>query len=192
METSAQGISRQRLVITILVLLATMAHLAWEFFHGGVITHHILRRRDLPGISNWWGLLVLPALTWFLLGRIQRRIALSSTPPGRPSPTLLSRAVLIGAAGGLLFGALLSTAFVLRQQDLAFYVLVSIVLLAILLPIYRAECVLGFVLAMTFVFGALLPTMIATILAAVSALLHRVVYPRVMLVWHAVANSGSR
>lgn len=47
--------------------------------------------------------------------------------------------VLTGAVGGLVFGALLSTAFVLRQEDLAFYVLLSIVLLAVLLPIYRAE-----------------------------------------------------
>jgi hypothetical protein len=195
-ETSDQHVTRQRLGITIVVLLAAVAHLAWEFFHGGVQTHHVLQRRDLPGISNWWGLLVLPGLTWYLLGRVQRRmqcrVERRSSPLEQSLSVFWNRAVLISAVGGLVFGALLSTAFAFRQEDLAFYVLLSIVLLAVLLPIYRAECVLGFVLAMTFVFGALLPTMIATILAAVSALLHLLVYPRVLLVWRAVTKSVSR
>jgi hypothetical protein len=195
-ETSDQHVTRQRLSITIVVLLAAMAHLAWELFHGGVQTHHVLQRRDLPGISNWWGLLTLPGLTWYLLGRVQRRmqsrVGLHSSPLEQSRLVFWSRAVLIGAVGGFVFGALLSTAFALRQEDLAFYVLLSIVLLAVLLPIYRAECVLGFVLAMTLVFGALLPTMIATILAAVSALLHLLVYPRVLVVWRTVTKSGSR
>ena len=123
---------------------------------------------------------------------MQCRVGWRSSPLEESSPVFWNLEVLTGAVGGLVFGALLSTAFVLRQEDLAFYVLLSIVLLAVLLPIYRAECVLGFVLAMTFVFGALLPTIIASILAAVSALLHLVVYPRIVLVWRAVTKSGSQ
>ncbi|HEY2092410.1 MAG TPA: hypothetical protein VGJ81_11010 [Thermoanaerobaculia bacterium] len=30
--------------------------------HGGVPVHPILRRADMPGISNWWGALIIPAL----------------------------------------------------------------------------------------------------------------------------------
>jgi hypothetical protein len=47
--------------------------LAWEYTHGGFQSHHILRRKDLPKLQNWWGGIMLPVLTWFLLNRIQKR-----------------------------------------------------------------------------------------------------------------------
>ncbi len=52
-ETVDRHVTRQRLAITIVVLLAAMAHLAWELFHDGVVTQHVLQRGDLPGISKW-------------------------------------------------------------------------------------------------------------------------------------------
>jgi hypothetical protein len=183
-ETVDQHVTRQRLSITIVVLLAAMAHLAWEFFHGGVQTHHVLQRRDLPGISNWWGLLVLPTLAWFLVGRIESRVAAASR-------SIFDRAVVIGAIGAIVFGVLLSTAFSFRQEDVAFYVLVSILLMAIVLPVYRAECVLGFVLGMTFIFGALLPTAIASVIALISASLHLLLYPLLGRAWRAIRGRRS-
>jgi len=50
------------------------AHIAWDYFHGGIPSQYLLQSGDLPGIPNWWGAIVLPFFTWFLLWRISKRI----------------------------------------------------------------------------------------------------------------------
>jgi hypothetical protein len=166
---SDQRSGRRRLYFTAFVLLAAIADLAWEHFHGGVVSHHILHRADLPAISNWWGLLLLPALTWFLTARIQRRLGRS--------------AVAIGFFGALLLGILLAISFTYHLGAISSAAFVAMLVLAILLPVYRAECVLGFVLGMAFTFGAVLPTAVASIIAALSAIIHRLLLPPLVRFW---------
>ena len=55
----------------------------------------------------------------------------------------------------------------------------AVLLSGVALRTYRAEYVFGFVLGMTFVFGAVLPTMVALVAGGVSALAHFVAYPGV-------------
>ena len=43
---------RTRLLFTGVILLAELALLAWEHTHGGIQSHHILHRADLPAVSN--------------------------------------------------------------------------------------------------------------------------------------------
>lgn len=176
---SGERSQRLRLAGTALAMLAELIHLAWEHFHGGVIRHHILNRSDLPAISNGWGMVLLPALAWYLMGRISRR----SEPSAHGRPGALPLSVMLGFAGALLFGLMLSGAFALRQTTLTEVLFQGLLLLAVLLPVYRAECVLGFVLGMTFVFGVVLPTAIASVIAVLSMLLHRVVYPCLIRLW---------
>lgn len=177
-----------RLVGTALALLAELIHLAWEHFHGGIIRHHILNRSDLPAISNAWGAVFLPLVTWYLIGRVIKRVA--PVEDGRPGG--LPSHVLFGFAGALLFGLLLSGGFALRQSALTEVLFQGLLLLALLLPVYRAECVLGFVLGMTFVFGVVLPTAIASIIAMLSMLLHRGVYPLVVRLWAGLIHKRGR
>lgn len=92
-----------RIYLTLFVLLAELAHLAWEHFHGGVVSHNILNRRDLPAISNLWGALLLPALAWFLSGFTQKRMR--SQCEGRLAATTLPMSVIVGFLGPLLYGA---------------------------------------------------------------------------------------
>ena len=63
-----------RIIFTGIVTILIWGHLAWDYFHEGVPTHRILHRQDLPGISNWWGGIVLPLITWLLLYLIQKRM----------------------------------------------------------------------------------------------------------------------
>ena len=77
-----------RLYITGFVTIAIWGLLAWEYTHGGFQSHHILRRKDLPELQNWWGGIMLPVLTWFLLNRIQKR-----------PESLLSQKVIYGFLG---------------------------------------------------------------------------------------------
>lgn len=51
---------RLRLCLTALATFAELAHLAWQHLHGGIASHHILDRADLPAISNGWSGLVIP------------------------------------------------------------------------------------------------------------------------------------
>jgi hypothetical protein len=92
------------------------------------------------------------------------------------APTIPA-SVLIGFVGALVFGVALSVAFQGGHDDTAGYLFQGMLLLALLLPVFRAECVLGFVLGMTFTFGAVLPTLIGTIIATISAFVFFYVRP---------------
>ena len=151
-----------RLMLTALALVFELAHLSWEYAHGGVLAHHLLNRAALPAISNWWGILLIPALTWYLVSRMQRRLAQRGAS---------TRAVLAGFLASLAYGAALALAFSMGQE-LVTYLFLGLFVMALLAPAYRAEYVLGFVLGMTLTFGAVLPTIIACVIAALSRLTH--------------------
>lgn len=170
-----------RLWITAAVLVAQLAHLAWEHFHGGVASHHVLRRADLPAISNWWGAVVLPLLTWFLTGRIQRRVV--ALPAGSRTVSGLPWSVVAGFCGALLVGAVIAGSFAIGAQGITSWAFQAMLVLALFLPAYRAESLLGFVLGMTLTFGAVLPTAIGSIVAAGSALIHLVLRPLIVRGW---------
>ena len=173
---------RWRIYLTALVLLAELAHLAWEHFHGGVVSHNILNRRDLPAISNAWGALLLAALAWFLSGFVQRRMA--SNSPGTELTEKLPTSAVIGFVSAMIFGALLAGSFAYDFKTATQYLFMSLFVIALLLPVYRAECLLGFVLGMTFTFGAVLPTAIGSIFVALSAVAHLIAYPLLTRGWH--------
>ena len=148
----------RRLLLAALALLAEGVHLGWEALHGGIVSHHLLQRGDLPGLSNAWGLLVLPVLAAWAAGRLPP----PSAGRGAWAP------VLIGFALPLLLGGALSLAFSLKLQLLTEIVFFTLLLLAVLLPAHRRECLLGFVLGMSWTFGAVLPTLIGGVIAALS------------------------
>lgn len=156
---------------TVVVTLLVWSLLAWQHLEGGVPSHNILARADLPAVSNWWGALLLPALTWLLLGRILGRISSSVTTSYRAA------AAFTGAG---LFGVVLAVSFVTDHGTVTTYMVRSLPLLALLLPLYRAEYVLGFVLAMTYTFGAVLPTGFAVAVSVVAWGLYRYVRPTLL------------
>lgn len=162
-----------RLFLGALATLAELAQLAWQHLHGGVVSHHLLDRADLPAVSNGWGALLVPALVWFLTGRIQRRRARC---PGATAATFARKATM-GFVVALLFGICIAVSFTHGAESITSDLFQAMVVLAILLPGYRAECVLGFVLGMMFTFGAVLPTVVAAVVAALSALVHLGVWP---------------
>jgi hypothetical protein len=157
---------RTRIILTLAVAVYEAVHLGWEYRHGGVVSHHILQRPDLPAISNWWGLILLPVLAWCLIGRMQARDNMQSL-------RFPSRAMMLRFLAALLYGAGLAAAFSLGLESVTSALFFALFALAVAFPLFRAEYVLGFVVGMTFVFGAVLPTIIACIFAAISAVLHR-------------------
>lgn len=149
--------------------------LGWQHFNGGVPAHHLLADPGMPALSNWWGLLTLPLLAWYLLGRIERRHAGDPASAGR---------IKAAFAGALLFGVAIATLFTAGEHAIVDYLVQALVVVALFYPIYRAEYVLGFVLGMTWTFGAVLPTIAACVFALAGAIIHlgvRLVYARVRL-----------
>lgn len=160
-----------RLTLAALALMAEALHLGWEALHGGIVSHHLLQRADLPGLSNAWGLLLLPALAAWAAGRL-------------PKPPATQRAwlpVALGFALPLLLGAALSLAFQLQLQALTEGLFFGLLLLAVLLPAHRPESLLGFVLGMSWTFGAVLPALIGGGVAGLSWLVRGIV----RWAWHA-------
>jgi hypothetical protein len=158
-------------------LLASIAHLGWELTHGGVGSHHLLARRDLPAISNSWGLIILPFLGWLASRNATRRAALDDTAAARS---------IAGFSGALLVGVALSWSFAAGFESAATGIFLSALAIGLILPSYRAEYIFGFVLGMTFVLGSVLPTIAALLGASISAVAHLVVYPGVARLYCAV------
>lgn len=152
-------------LVALFSLVFAVALLAHEHFNGGVRSHHLLDRPDLPAISNWYGLVVLPLLGWLLGVRLRRRMAL----PGR---SRLPVGVGISVACSVLYGAAMATAFAVSSTEVTLALFFGLFLLAVVLPLYRVEYIFGFVVGMAFIFGAVLPTLVAIVVAAVSALVH--------------------
>lgn len=170
--------ARSRLIVTAAAMMGVLGMLAWEHFHGGVVSHHFLARADLPSISNGWGVLLIPALAWFLLGRVQKRVDRGNPSAGPKYPA----SVVLGFGGAMLFGVLLSVFFTLGNESATGIMAQCLLPIALFIPIYRAEYVLGLVLGMTFTFGAVLPTIVASVVAIAAAILYCVVRKSVLRV----------
>jgi len=161
---------RFRLQFAALALLAEAIHLAWEAQHGGIQVHRFMQRADMPALHNAWGLLVLPLLALWVASRLQRRGA--------------TRAQWMpGFALALVLGAALSVAFSWGAESFTAGIFFTTLALAVLLPGYRAECLLGWVLGMSWTLGALLPIFIGTGVCLVSAFVHLVAWPALKRVW---------
>ena len=159
-----------RLSLTALVSVAIGGLLAWDYSHGGVPRHHLLANPALPSVSNWWGGLLLPVLTWVLLARIQQQATGTADASATVPPSF--RRAWYGFTGAVVVGALIAVLFTLGYSDLAGDVLLGLFVGALFVPIYRPECLLGFVLSMTFTFGPVRPLLIGTFLGLIGLVLY--------------------
>ena len=164
-----------RLYFTALMLVGEVIVLMWEHFHGGIKYHHILHRADLPAISNAWGIVVVPILAWLASTQVLKRQALNDMK--------IPKSAIAGFTAALTLGGLLAFGFSQGYEGFTGYLFQGMLLLALLLPAYRAETLLGFVLGMNVVFGAVLPTAIGGILAALSAIVHLLLWPMLVRGW---------
>ncbi len=162
-------------MVTAVVTAMILALLLWTHFHGGVPSHHILDQKDLPAISNWWNALVLPVLTWILTGRIERRVEKQTA--NQEQYRAITKAIVARFIAGLLFGIVLALSFVFDVKIFLDNVLYILLVLALLIPIFYAEFMLGFVFGMTYTFGAVLPTAFILVMAAIGFLLYRFLRP---------------
>ncbi len=170
----------KKVFITGIVTILIFGLLLWEHFHGGVPSHHILQQKNLPEISNWWGGLLLPVLTWILLGRIERRLNKQNSLSQQTKKQTIK---IIGLfLLGLILGILIVVSFTNGYQFFLDNVLYVFLVLSLLLPVFYAEFILGFILGMTYTFGAILPTIFILIIAAIGFLLYQFIRPLILKV----------
>lgn len=167
--------------LPVLAFAAAAAHLAWEATHGGIRSHHLLNQADLPAISNGWGLLVLPVLGWMTAWFVGRRAMTRAHAASR---------ALAAFCGALAVGLALAAAFRMELSGVAAGLFFAVLLSGLVLRTYRAEYVFGFVLGMTFVFGSVLPTMVAVVAGTVSVLAHFVGYPAVAALYRRLRGAS--
>jgi hypothetical protein len=160
------------------VSVGIWALLIWEHFHGGVPSHSFMAREDMPSISNWWGGLLLPLLTYFSLYRIEKRIGFVGENKIMEARKLQS--VLFLFVTGLLYAGSMAYCFETDKEDINGILFQGLFLLALIFPLYRAEFFLGFVIGLTYTFGAILPTFIASVFVSISFIGHKYVYPFVL------------
>lgn len=144
--------------ITFGVTLGVALVLAVQHHVDGVPEHYLFGVEELPALSDWWGLVLLPVLTWAALGRIK---------PGYDGEALLKDLI-----GGLLFGGALAFFYEHGRLDLFDFLGVGLLLLALSYPIYRAGCVLGFAFGAAYAFGPVMPALAACGLAPAAYLGH--------------------
>jgi len=171
-----QTLSRIQLYFTIIVSLVTWGLLLWQYSHEGVPSHHLLHRADLPAISNWWGIALLPALTWLLLMRINKRVLdknwLEIDQGTNQETEKYPSKIVISFVIALIYGGLMSSFFVLGKQELTGIMFQGIFVLALFFRLYREEFALGFILSMSFAFGAVLPTIFACVIGLAAFILY--------------------
>jgi hypothetical protein len=163
------------LAVVGIVSVAIWALLVWEHFHGGVPSHSFMARKDMPSISNWWGGLLLPLLAYFSLFRLQKRLFLTNKS-NTVSPKQVQTVLLLFVVG-LLYAGSMAYCFETDKSGINGVLFPALFLWALIFPLYRVEFFLGFVLGMTYTFGAILPTFIASVFVSISFIAHKYVYP---------------
>lgn len=160
-----QPFDQLRIGLTALATLAIWSLLVWQHFHGGVAAHHLLHNPDLPRISDWYGGLLLPVLTWCLLSLSRRRVKAVEAPGLMP--------VIVGLVAGLAYGLAMAITFLSGHESVTSTLFFGLLPLALLLPVHRPECLLGFVLGMSTAFGVVLPTLFGALMALATFVVHR-------------------
>ena len=159
---------KTRIIFTGIITILIWSLLVWDHFHGGVPTHHLLQRQDLPGISNWWGGIALPVFTWLLLYLIQRRFNQSDL-----SETKVLSNIIFRFIGALVFGILLSVFFSIGSE-LPGYMMIGVIVVSFFTPIYRPEYLLGFALGMSYTFGPILPIIVCIFLTIIGLIAYKI------------------
>lgn len=160
-----------KLLITLGAFVLTFIFILWEYFNGGVVSHNLLAREDLPSFSNWLGLLTVPLLTWIVIVLIERRNTKKTKYEIEKEERVTSVQTRFLVA--LLFGVAVSLLWKFDLRHILQYFILLPVVIAFFKPIYFPEYLLGFVIGMLFTFGGVLPIMIGSVLLIVCFVVYK-------------------
>jgi|JI8StandDraft_2_1071088.scaffolds.fasta_scaffold01507_6 hypothetical protein len=159
------SIFKNRLIVSLTVFFLTGIFLLFEHFNGGVVSHHLLARKDLPEISNYWGLLTIPLLAWITISLIQKR---NEDVQSNTSRIALNRFIF-----ALIYGILLTLLWEFKAQHILQYFILLPLVISFFKPIHFPESLLGFVIGMIYAFGGILPIIVGLVLLTMSFIINK-------------------
>jgi hypothetical protein len=160
------------------VTVFVVSLILWDYYHGGVPSHHFLNRKDLPEISNWWGAVVLPLATCLSLNRIKKRFNFD----GDYSNQNIKKQFLLPFVIAVLYAISIAVSFSTGNPQISGVLFQAIFILALFFPIYKSEYFLGFIIGLTYTFGGVLPIAIGLFLAIIGLLLFKYIRPIFILI----------
>jgi hypothetical protein len=153
------------------------AHLGWDYVNEGVPSHTILIFESKPRISNWWGGTILPLLTWFLLHRIQRGLNEKDDAGVKKGIRYSVYGFLASLLFGILFPYFYLSGHSLSDSSNPEYLLLTLIVTSLFIPLYRAEYFLGLVIGMTYDLGPIIPVGIGVVLITLFAIPYKFFRP---------------
>jgi len=159
-----------KMLITTAISVLIISLVFWDYFHGGVPSHHLLQRKDLPAISNWWGVILLPTLSWILLTKTEKRLQ-----PKYGKQWLIKSIPLFFL--GVIIALGIVTAFNAKYIALLSKIPYLFLVISFFIPIFYAEFMLGFILAMMYTFGVFIPTLFILVFGLLGFVIFRFVRP---------------
>lgn len=172
---SNEQFNKIRNTLLVAVFFLQVGLLTWEYFNGGIVTHHLLMRKDLPGFSNLWGLLILPLLVWLTGVSLKKRLSKFKSESVELDKE--KRRVLIAFCAMFFVSLTQSIVFYLGFHDIAKFILLGFLLVGLLVPLYRLEYICGFVLGACITSGPAMPFVGVILFGTVSAVFHLGVKP---------------
>lgn len=124
-------------------VLFIAAQLAWQWGQGGIVAHHVFADPARPAISNAWGLLLMPLLGVLTAFRMQQAV--------------MPAKLWANMCWAFLYGGLIAVLYVSQQETMLIGAILLTFGLALWLPLYRAEYLLGYIAGLSFAFGPVLP-----------------------------------
>ncbi len=167
---------RTKIIITIIIIVFVLSLLLLEHLQGGIVSHHLLARKDMPKMSNWWGVLIVPLMTWILLSLIQKNQIKTSN-----NQKSVSEKEIYGFIGAFIFGVTLTILFY-TAPELPGYLMLMTFVFALFTPMYRPEHYLGFILSMTYGFGGVLPVLFGLVLIPIYMIEYRFIRKGFLLI----------
>jgi len=161
-------ITKNKLLFVVIVTTLVFLHVIWDYNNGGVPIHHVLADKNLPGISNWWGCLTIPVVSWVLISLTQKRI--QKTNATHTDTTAYPNNSFLGFILSLGFGIFISLLWEFRMEDILVYVIWFPVFFSLVTRVHYPEYALGVILGLVYTFGGILPLAIGIFLYPVSFL----------------------
>jgi hypothetical protein len=145
----------------------------WDHFHGGVPSHHLLANKELPKISNWWGALSIPLISYLLLNSIKKRIR---SADGQASIKLIKKETYSFFIA-VLFAIVIAVSFTTGNTGISDLLFLGLPVIALFFPIYHPAYLLGFITGMMYTFGGVLPIVAAFIMSVICYLIYISMHP---------------
>lgn len=156
-----------------LITILISSFLLWDYFHGGVPAHHLLANEELPKISNWWGIVSVPLISYLLLRKTRKRMRSEADQ----IPINLVKKVCYSFLTGTLYAIMLAISFTTGNTQISGLLFLGLPAIALFFPIFQPPYFLGFLVGMMHTFGGVLPIIIGGIMSTFCYLIFTIFHP---------------